>query len=171
MKSIIICAFAICGFLNSFATSNRNLDHNFSFKKSTLDTTISSKIFKTKGYEASITQISLDRIETYMDSGYYPKSLYYNIRFAEILGTTITEVNKGKLSVELFNEKNEKIALVKDPRMYVAKTFKVGEQINILFSIPLNPTDINNKKYNYNLSIETLTNTRIIEMKGKIGFK
>jgi hypothetical protein len=135
------------------------------------DTTGKEIITKTKGYEAKTTDISFARIETYIDSFHYPRSLYYNIRFAEILGTTIYSVSPGKLTVKLSNEKNEDLPLTKEAKFYAAKTFKEGQQLNILFSIPLNPTDVNNKKYTYSLVFETSTGKQIIKMSGKVGYK
>jgi len=109
------------------------------------DTAYKEMVSKTKGYEAKTTGITFTRIETYLDSSYYPRSLYYNIRFAEVTGVAMAAVNSGKLKVELLKDNKETMALVKEPRLYAAKAFKEGEQINILFSIPLSPTDINNK--------------------------
>ena len=135
------------------------------------DTTGKEIITKTTGYEARTTGISFARIETYTDSFYYPRSLYYNIRFVEVLGATIYAVSPGKFTVKLLNEKKEEVPLAKEPKFYAAKTFKEGQQVNILFSIPLNPADANNKKYAYSLSFETSGGKQIITMAGKVGYK
>lgn len=138
---------------------------------SQVDTTGDGTITKTKGYTAKTTDLKFKRIETYMDSGYYPRSLYYNIRFAEISGLSLAEATAGKLSVNVFNEKNKEVQLPKDCSFYAAKTFKEGDKINILITIPLAPSDANNKKYNYKILFETATGKQIIEMTGKIGYK
>jgi hypothetical protein len=171
MKKSIIILLALSGL---FCTSWSNSPFTVAEKSivcSLPDTLGQGKITKTNGYEAKTTDISFARIETYMDSTYYPKSLYYNIRFAEVLGVPANAANTGKMTVKLLNEKQEEIPLVKDPKFYAAKTFKEGEQINILMSIPLNATNVNNKKYTYSLSFETSTGKQIISMSGKIGYK
>jgi hypothetical protein len=135
------------------------------------DTSGLEKITKTKGYEARTTGINFVRIETYMDSTYYPKSMYYNVRFTEVTGLDLSTITRSKLKVELSNQQKENIPLGKEPKFYAAKTFKEGDQINILISIPLNPTDLANKKYNYKLSLQTASGSLFINMTGKLGFK
>jgi hypothetical protein len=171
MKLIFILLLPVTGLLSISSLNNSFIITERSNACSLKDTTEKEIITKTKGYEAKTTGISFARIETYIDSSYYPRSLYYNIRFAEVLGTTIYAVSPGKLIVELWNEKKENVSLIKEPKFYAAKTFKEGQQINVLFSIPLNPTDVNNKKYSYSLSFETSTGKRIITMSGKVGYK
>ena len=170
MKKIVIILFSVMSLLTNFKTkAGLLLPHSRTSYLS--DTTITEKVIKTKDYEAKITCISLAGIETYMDSGYFPRSLYYNIRFTEVLAVTQAEVAGCKLVVKVFNEKNKVIPLPKESRLYAAKTFKEGSQINILISIPLNPADTNNKKYSYTFSLETSTGKKFIEMTGKLSTK
>lgn len=133
------------------------------------DTSAKRIITKTKGYEAITTGISYSRIETYMDSIYYPKSLYYNIRFTEVMGIDVNIINTAKLTIILLNENNENLPLIKTPKKYAARTFKEGPQVNILFSIPLPPDDKNNVKRHYELILEN-ENMKHIIVKGKIGY-
>jgi len=126
------------------------------------------KTLKTKRYEIKYKGFVFSHIEPYFDSAYYPKSLYFNIRIAEISGLSIDEVNKGGSSSEIFSEKNEPVSLVKQLRQYVAKTKKLGEQINILASIPLNPQD-NNKKYWVVYNWRDATNSKYLRISCKIA--
>lgn len=171
MKLLLTLLLPIASLLNVGSLSKSFIATEKSKIYSLKDTTEKEILTKTKGYEAKTTGISFTRIETYIDSLYYPRSLYYNIRFVEVLGTTTNVVNPGKLTIKLTNNKKEDIPLVKDPKFYAAQTFKDGQQVNILFSIPLNPTDANNKKYAYSLLFETSMGKQIINMAGKIGYK
>jgi len=135
-----------------------------------VDTTGDGTMTKTKGYTAKTTVLKFNRIETYMDSGYYPRSLYYNIRFAEISGLSLAEATAGKLTVNVFNEKNKELQLPKQCSFYAAKTNKEGDIINILITIPLTPSDSANRKYRYNILFETKAGGQMIEMTGKIGY-
>jgi hypothetical protein len=171
MKQILTLLLPITGLLCISSFNNSFISTEKSNVYSLKDTTDKEILTKTKGYEAKTKSISFARIETYMDSSYYPRSLYYNIRFVEVLGTTVYAVTTGKLTVELSKDNKKDIPLIKEPKCYAAKTFKEGQQINILFSIPLNPTDANNKKHSYSLSFETSMGKKIITMTGKVGYK
>lgn len=105
--------------------------------------------------------LKFNRLETYYDSGYYPKSLYFNVRFAELIGLGIDSVNKCKLEIVIQNKNQQVIPLIKDPKKYVAKSFKEGSQINILFSIPLNPGDASNATYHASLFLLNNNDTLI----------
>lgn len=106
--------------------------------------------------------ISFKRLETYYDSGYYPKSLYFNLRLAELTGLHIDSANNCKLVVTVWDNNAKAISLPKDPRKYVAKTFKEGSQINILMSIPLNPLDPANARYNAKLFLVNEQNDTLV---------
>lgn len=106
--------------------------------------------------------ISFKRLETYYDSGYYPKSLYFNLRLAELIGLKLDSANKSKLIVTVQDKNANKVTLPKEPKKYVAKTFKEGSQINILMSIPLNPLDPENARYDAKLFLVNEQNDTLV---------
>lgn len=108
------------------------------------------------------TGLKFVRLETYYDSGYYPKSLYFNLRIAEMSGLSIDSANKAKLKVELYDKNRNPVPLIKESKKYVAKTFKDGDQINILFSIPLNPADASNATFQAALFLLNSNNDTLI---------
>jgi hypothetical protein len=129
------------------------------------------KSFITKRYQIKYKGFDFLRIEPYFDSAYYPKSLYFNIRIAEIKGLSIEQVNKGVFSGEIISEKNELVSMTKQMRQYVAKTKNEGEQINVLVSIPLDPQDKNNKKHSVIYNWKDASNSKYIEIRCKIAEK
>jgi hypothetical protein len=145
--------------------NNSNIKNNFNGDTASTD----EKLLKTKRFEAKYKGFVFSYIEPYFDSAYYPKSLYFNIRIAEINGLSIEQVNKGVFSAEIVSEKNEPVPMVKQMKQYVAKTKKEGEQINILASIPLNPQDKNNKKYTVIYNWKDAANSKHIQIRCKIG--
>jgi hypothetical protein len=164
ITAILIPAIMLLGNLKTNPGKGAIYCNNARTKTDTTEKTI-----KTKNYEATTSNISFARIETYFDSGYYPRSLYYNIRFTEVLGVSMQEAAAGKLVVTLSGENNKPIALPKEARLYVARTFKETAQINILISIPLNPADASNKSYHYGLSLKKSTGSQFIYMRGKLS--
>lgn len=128
-------------------------------------------VFATLANSPNISSSVLSSPTANIKLKYYPRSLYYNIRLAEVLGVCLREVTSGKLQVNVLNEKNKEIQLPKEYSFYAAKSFRGGDKINILITIPLVPSDTNNKIYNYKILFETGTGKQIIEMTGKIGYK
>lgn len=171
MKKIAFIFIISVSMLSGFKITGTPVLKNDIGTNCLVDTTGKQTITKTKGYTLKTRDLTFSRIETYVDSGYYPRSLYYNIRLAEVLGVSLREVTAGKLQVSVLNEKDSEVQLPKEYSFYAAKTFKEGDKINILIIIPLAPSDANNKKYNYKILFETGTGKQIIEMTGKIGYK
>lgn len=166
MKNIIPVFLPVIILLSNLKANPLSDSGNSNITRYAADTT--EKKIRSKDYEATTAGISFSRIETYFDSGYYPRSLYYNIRFAEVTGISMQEATSAKLMASLFDEKNKNVPLPKEARFYVAHTFKEGAQLNILISIPLNPADANNKNYRFTLSLEKSTGKEFINMKGKV---
>lgn len=122
----------------------------------------------TKGYNASACGgIQLKKIEAYLDSGYYPKSLYHSIRSAEMLGITTDEINKGKFQTWLYDENMKEIPKLKDPKHYAVKTFKDREEINILVQIALDPANPKNKEYTARYRWESLDGKKVLDIINK----
>ncbi|MBL0144969.1 MAG: hypothetical protein IPP48_03600 [Chitinophagaceae bacterium] len=122
----------------------------------------------TSGYNAAACGgIQLKKIEAYLDSIYYPKSLYHSLRSAEMLGITTEEVNKGKYEVWLFDENMKEIPLFNEAKQYAAKTFTGREEINILVQIPLNPIDTKNKKYTARYRWESGDGKKVLDIVNK----
>ncbi|UEG51215.1 hypothetical protein LK994_06980 [Ferruginibacter lapsinanis] len=122
----------------------------------------------TKGYNASACGgIELKKIEAYMDSGYYPKSLYHSIRSAEMLGITTDEVNQGKFQTWLYDENMKEIPQIKAAKHYAAKTFKDREEINILVQIALDPTTPKNKEYTVRYRWESKDGKKVLDIVNK----
>lgn len=129
------------------------------------------KKIKTERYEITYKGFTFLAIEPYFDSAYYPKSLYFNIRIASISGLGIDEVNKGKSIAKIFSENGQEISLIKEMRQYVAKTKKVGDQVNILVNIPLNPQDGENKKYTAYYLWQDAASDKFIEIHCRVSEK
>ncbi|MFZ4058269.1 MAG: hypothetical protein ACOYKE_09005 [Ferruginibacter sp.] len=162
MKSLFIKTIALFVFAQLFQLSIFGRQSTVS-----LGSTVNDTIIKTKTYEVKLTAITVKNIETYWDSTYFPRSLYFNIRFKEIQGINIDSLKNTSLFVQLLNVKKDTIVLEKSPKRYIAKTYKAGDQINMLISIPLKPTDPLNKKYSYVLIIENMLGKKYINMNGK----
>lgn len=122
----------------------------------------------TKGYNAMAGGgIELKKIECYLDSTYYPKSLYHTIRSAEMLGITTDEVNKGKYQAWIYDEKMNEVPLAKPLKQYAAKTFTDKSEINILAQIPLNPSDTKNKSYTVRYRWESNDGKKVLDIINK----
>ncbi|MGG9971283.1 hypothetical protein ACQ33O_05755 [Ferruginibacter sp. SUN002] len=119
----------------------------------------------TTGYNAMAGGgIELKKIETYIDSTYYPKSLYHNLRSAEMLGITIEEVNNGKFQTWVYDEKMNELPFIKPSKQFVAKTFTDKEQINILAQVPLNPDDKKNRQYTVRYRWESVDGKKVLDI-------
>lgn len=119
----------------------------------------------TKGYDAaSCGSIQFKKFEMYLDSIYYPKSLYHSIRAAEMLGISTEEINAGSYTAWLYDENMKEISLVKPARHYPAKTFKDRPEINVLVQIPLNPSDPNNKNYTARYRWQSSDGKKVIDI-------
>jgi hypothetical protein len=122
------------------------------------DTTIRKiQLIESKYCKLKLTGISATGSDSYPDSGYYPKSLYFNIRIAGITGLSADEAKQGKYTATILDENNTIIPLIKEIKYYVAKTDVSTDRINILVSIPLNPTDKNNMKYRVHFLWEAIS--------------
>jgi hypothetical protein len=122
----------------------------------------------TKGYNAAACGgIKLKKIEAYLDSTYYPKSLYHNLRSAEMLGITTEEISKGKFETWVFDEQMKEIPFIKEAKQYAAKTFTGKDEINILVQVPLNPDDTQNKKYAVRYRWQSADGKKVIDIINK----
>lgn len=122
----------------------------------------------TKGYNAGACGgIQLKKIEAYLDSSYYPKSLYHSIRSAEMLGITTDEINNGKFQTWLYDENMKEITAIKAPKHYAVKTFKDKEEVNTLVQIALDPANIKNKAYTARYRWESLDGKKVLDIVNK----
>lgn len=122
----------------------------------------------TRGYNAHAGGgIELKKIEAYIDSTYYPKSLYYMLRSAEMQGITTEEINQGKFSTWIYDENMNEMPISKPSNHFAAKTFKEGEQINVLVKIALNPEDKKNKDYTARYRWESLDGKKVLDIVNK----
>ena len=122
----------------------------------------------TRGYSAaSCGSIQFKKFEMYLDSIYYPKSLYHSIRAAELLGITPEEINKGSFRTWVYDENMKELPPVKPSNQYAAKTFTGKEEVNILVQVPLNPADKNNKKYTVRYRWQNSNGKKVIDIVNK----
>jgi hypothetical protein len=119
----------------------------------------------TRGYNAAACgSIQFKKIEVYLDSTYYPQSLYHSIRSAEMLGITTAEINKGSFTTWVYDEKMKELPAVKESKQYAAKTFTGKEEVNILVQVPLNPADKNNKNYTVRYRWQSSDGKKVIDI-------
>lgn len=122
----------------------------------------------TRGYNAaSCGSIQFKKFEMYLDSIYYPTTLYHSIRAAELLGITTEEINKGSFVTWVYDENMKELPAFKEPKQYAAKTFTGREEINILVQVPLNPADKNNKNYTVRYRWQSSNGKKIIDIVNK----
>ncbi|MBP6432947.1 MAG: hypothetical protein KA319_14390 [Ferruginibacter sp.] len=143
-----------------------------SFKPDGLLTTeYTSTASGTKGYNAAATgSIQFNTIEAYLDSTYFPKSLYYNLRSAKMLGVTLDEAKAGNFKTWLYDEDMNEVPQTKPPQQYFALLKNGSEEINVLVQIALNPTDKNNKKYTARYRWESNDGMKVIDVVNKFGW-
>jgi hypothetical protein len=140
-----------------------------SFKPDSLLTTeYTSTASGTKGYNAAATNgIQLNTIEAYLDSTYFPKSLYYNLRSAKMLGITLDEAKAGTFTAWLYDENMKEVPQPKQAQQYFALLKTGSDEINVLVQIALNPTDKNNKKYTARYRWESKDGKKVIDVVNK----
>jgi hypothetical protein len=142
-----------------------------SFKPDSLLTTeYTSTASGTRGYNAAATNgIQLKKIEAYLDSTYFPQSLYYNLRSAQMLGITLDEAKAGKFTTWLYDENMNEIQQAKQAQQYFALLKNGSDEINVFVQIALNPTDKNNKKYTARYRWESKDGKKLIDVVNKFG--
>lgn len=122
----------------------------------------------TRGYSAAACgSIQFKKFEMYLDSIYYPKSLYHSIRAAEMLGISTEEITAGSFTAWLYDENMKELPLVKPARHYPAKTFTDRPEVNLLVQIPLTPSDPNNKKYTARYRWQSSDGKKVIDIVNK----
>jgi hypothetical protein len=122
----------------------------------------------TRGYSAaSCGSIQFKKFDMYLDSIYYPKSLYHSIRAAEMLGITPEEINKGSFHTWVYNENMKELPAFKESKHYAAKTFAGKEEVNLLVQVPLDPADKNNKKYTVRYRWQSSDGKKVIDIVNK----
>jgi hypothetical protein len=161
-------------FFDTRSTNKLKLEFpiTISFKSDSLLTTdFISSASGTKGYNAAATNgIQLNTIEAYLDSTYYPKSLYYNLRSAKMLGITLAEAKAGTFKTWVYDENMNEVPHPKLPQQYFALLKNGSDEINVLVQIPLNPTDKNNKKYTARYRWESSDGLKVIDVVNKFGW-
>ncbi len=164
-------------FITFFDTRSKNkLSIEFpvliSFKPdSLLTTTYTSTASGTKGYKAAATNgIQLNTIEAYLDSIYFPTSLYYSLRSAKMLGITLDEAKVGNFNAWIYDENMNEVILPKKAQHYFALLKNGSDEINVLVQIPLNPTDKNNNKYTARYRWESKDGLKVIDVVNKFGW-
>ncbi|MBN8668516.1 MAG: hypothetical protein J0M30_13525 [Chitinophagales bacterium] len=117
------------------------------------------------GYEVIATGVTFGKPETYMDSLYFPKSLYHSIRIPEIKSLTPEEGKGGKWQVWIYDEKGEEKLPAKSIGHYVAQTnSQEKDKVNILVTVPLAPQEPNNKKYLVRYRFESADGKKVIDL-------
>jgi hypothetical protein len=143
-----------------------------SFKPDSLLTTeYISTASGTRGYNAAATSsVHLNTIEAYLDSTYFPKSLYYNLRSAKMLGISLDEAKAGKFNAWLYDENMNEVPQPKEAQQYFALLKNGSDEINVLVQIALNPTDKNNKKYTARYRWQSKDGMKVIDVVNKFGW-
>lgn len=119
----------------------------------------------TRGYNAAACgSIQFSKFDFYLDSTYYPNSLYHSIRAAEMLGITPEEINAGSFTTWVYNENMKELPLVKPAKHYAAATYKDKPGVNLLVQIPLAPADANNKNYTVRCRWQSNDGKKVIDI-------
>lgn len=139
-----------------------------------LENTASTYIVKSDtGLEGMATGIEMKQLQSYWDSIYYPKSLYYNLRAVALENITAKEINEGSFFTWIIDKNGNEIKPAVKPekiaKQYAAKTNKDGEAINLLVTIPLNPSDALNKSYSIRYRWQSNDNKKIIDIVSRIN--
>lgn len=122
----------------------------------------------TRGYNAAACgSVQFSKIECYLDSTYYPNSLYHSIRSEEMTGITPEEINAGVFTAWVYDENMKALPLVKPPKQFAAPAFKDKVPVNLLIQIPLQPSDANNKKYTVRCRWQSKDGQKVIDIVNK----
>ncbi len=161
-------------FFDTRSTNKLMLDFPvlISFKPdSLLATEYTSTASGTRGYNAAATSsIQLNTIEAYLDSIYYPKSLYYSLRSAKMLGITLDEAKGGSFTTWLYDAEMNEVPQLKQAQQYFALLKNGSDEVNVLVQIALNPADKNNKKYTARYRWESKDGKKVIDVVNKFGW-
>lgn len=131
-----------------------------------------SSIQSYTGYQAMATGVQHGKPETYLDSTYYPKSLYHSIRFPDIQSLTPEEGRAGRYKVWLYDAKGEERTPVKAVGHYIAATNpRDKDHVNILVQVPLAPDEAQNKKYLVRYRWESADGKKVVEMVNRFSGK
>lgn len=118
-----------------------------------------------KGYQALATGVQIGTPETFMDSLYFPNSLYHSIRVPEVKGVTVEEGRAGRFQVWIFDEKGLEKTPAKQAAQYIAPTnSQEKDRMNFLVKVPLSPQDPANMKYLVRYRWESADGKKVIDV-------
>lgn len=118
-----------------------------------------------KGFEVIATGIAFGKPETFMDSLYFPNSLYHSIRVPEIKSLSPEEGRAGKYQVWIYDEKGEEKSPAKTIGHYIALTnSQEKDKVNILIKVPLAPQDPRNLTYLVRYRWESADGKKVIDL-------
>ena len=118
----------------------------------------------TRGYRAVLEHMTCARFETYLDSGYFPNSLYHSVRAVQVEGIRLSELQAGRVSAWLYDEQLRSIPLPKSVKWYAALRETDKPEANLLVQVPLNPSDPKNRNYAIRVRWESKDGSQWMEL-------
>lgn len=105
------------------------------------------KLWNQKGLQLNSDSLQFEEAAAYFDSGYYPRSMYLQVRIAGLNATALPLLQKGTTSCWLKNPQGDSIPCVKPPRHYAALRDRETGLNNLLLSLPLDPARTSYKNW------------------------